>query len=253
MGVDDKGCQAVRETIAQVASDVYVDIGRPAAREVGSALETIFKIGLSPVSMLDWGFEKTKDWLIMKIETRLDKTPRDCVRSPPLEIAIPAISSISMSVDSPDLRELYAEILLKAMDSRTESSVHPSYINIIGQLSSQEALVFVNFSKMDKLTLFEENDAEYSYAHDVTVEGQFEKYCLALGLKADANMKLWLENLQRLKLVDLREYTEANYVEADSDQPYPSVKNNITRFLELTEYGRAFLEACSPPDAVNEY
>jgi hypothetical protein len=249
MGVEDETRRVVTETIGQVASEIYSDIARPAARQVGSALETLFKVGLSPVSMLDWGFEQSKDWLKRNIEERVRKIPNDCLQAPPNNIAIPAVIAISMSSDAPELRELYTELLLKAMDSRTEPMVHPSYINIIGQLTPKEALVFVSFQGINTASLFQESNARHSHTKDLTIEGQFENHCCALGLVDYENMQLWLENLQRLKLVDLREYSEASYVEPDSDTPYPSVRNREDRYLDLTEYGRKFLIACTPPDA----
>ncbi|TIH06234.1 DUF4393 domain-containing protein [Pseudomonas leptonychotis] len=250
MGTEDKSYGVVTDTIGKVASDVYADVARPAARQIGSALETLFKVSLSPVSMLDWGFEQSKDWLKKKVEERTSKTPQNFLRTPPNNIAIPALTSISMSADAPELRELYAELLLKAMDSRTEPMVHPSYINVIGQLTSQEALVFISFQEIGSTTLFQENNARYSHGNDLTIEIQFINHCLSIGLENTKYMQLWLENLQRLKLIDLREYSEVSYVEPDADTPYPSVNNREDRYLELTIYGREFLKACTPPDAV---
>ncbi len=249
MGTEDKSYGVVNDTIGKIASEVYVDVARPAARQIGSALETLFKVGLSPVSMLDWGFEQSKDWLKEKVEERASKTPREFLCTPPNNIAIPAITSISMSADAPELRELYAELLLKAMDSRTEPMVHPSYISVIGQLTPQEALAFISFQEIDSSTIFQENNARYSLGNDLTIEGQFASHCLSIGLKNTTYIQLWLENLQRLKLIDLREYSEACYVEPDADTPYPSVNNREDRYLELTTYGHEFLKACTPPDA----
>lgn len=250
MGTEDKIYEVVSGTIGKVASEVYADVARPAARQIGSALETLFKVGLSPVSMLDWGFEQSKDWLKKKVEDRASSIPQDCLRTPPNNIAIPAITSISMSADAPELRELYAELLLKAMDSRTEPMVHPSYINIIGQLTPQEALAFISLQEINSTTLFQENHPKYSHGKDLTIEGQFVSHCLSIGLDDTEYMQLWLDNLQRLKLVDLREYSEVSYVEPDADTPYASVNNREDRYLELTTYGREFLKACTPPGAI---
>ena len=144
MTVENESHRVINETIGKVAADIYIDVARPAARQVGVAFETIFKVGLSPVAMLDWGFEHSKDWLKTKIENRLNSTPLEFRCPPPNSIAVSAITSISISSDSPQLRELYAELLLKAMDSRSQSMVHPSYINLISQLSAQEALVLIS-------------------------------------------------------------------------------------------------------------
>lgn len=245
MVIDNESHRVVNETIGKVAAEIYGDIAKPAARHVGVAFETVFKIGLSPVAMLDWGFEHSKDWLKAKIEKRLDSTPPEFRCAPPNNIAVSAITSISMSSDSPELRNLYAELLLKAMDSRSQSMVHPSYINLISQLSPQEALVFVSFNNVGSTYLFTEKDAYTSYRNP-SIENQFLSYCKELGFAECEHSQLWLENLQRLKLVVLQEYSEASYRAPDYDRPSPEVVNKTDRYLELSEYGRMFLEACTP-------
>lgn len=249
MAVENEGHRAIDETIGKVAAEIYSDVAKPAARQVGVAVETIFKVGLSPVAMLDWGFEHSKDWLKAKVEKRLNSTPSEFRCSPPNNIAVSAITSISMSSDSPELRNLYAELLLKAMDSRSQSMVHPSYINLISQLSPQEALLFISFNKVGSINLLQERNAYSSYLNP-SIENQFLSYCKELGFAECHYAQLWLENLQRLKLVVLQEYSEASYRAPDFDSPSPEVVNKTDRYLELTEYGRMFLEACTPMDEI---
>lgn len=244
MTIENESHRVINETIGKVAAEIYTDDAKPAARQVGVAFETIFKVGLSPISMLDWGFEQSKEWLKEKIEKRLNSTPLEFRCSPPNNIAVSAITSISMSSDSPELRDLYAELLLKAMDSRNQSMVHPSYINLIGQLSPQEALVFISFNKIEATTILEEKNALYSSTNE-HIENQFLNYCKELGFGECQHAQLWLENLQRLKLVVLQEYSEV-HMDTDYVSQSPGVAHNIDRYLELTQYGRMFLEVCTP-------
>ncbi|MOA41867.1 hypothetical protein D3C78_1638720 [compost metagenome] len=113
-------------------------------------------------------------------------------------------------------------------------------------------MVFVSFQGKSSIKLFQENDSAYSYKEEFTIEGQFVDHCRALGFDEAEQVRLWLENLLRLRLVDLREYSEASYVEPDGDRPYHSVRNREDRYLNLTEYGSAFLKACTPPNAAYE-
>ncbi|QEY16952.1 DUF4393 domain-containing protein [Cellvibrio sp. KY-GH-1] len=244
MSIESEGARVINETIGKVTSEIYSDIAKPGTRQVGLAIETIFKIGLSPVAMLDWGFEHSKEWLKAKIEKRLNSTPSEFRCSPPNSIAVSAITSISISSDSPELRDLYAELLLKAMDSRSQAMVHPSFINLISQLSPQEALVFISFNKIEGTLILKEEDNRYSLEHEY-IESQFLRYCQQLGFGECPYAQLWLENLQRLKLVVLNEYSEV-YMDTDSRHRATGVKNIVYRYLELTEYGRMFLEACTP-------
>jgi hypothetical protein len=49
--------------LSSIAGDVYKDVAQPSARRVGLSLETLTKVALSPVDMINWGFERAKDWL----------------------------------------------------------------------------------------------------------------------------------------------------------------------------------------------
>ena len=47
MTIEGEGHQVINETIGKVAAEIYSDVAKPGARQVGTAIETIFKIGLS--------------------------------------------------------------------------------------------------------------------------------------------------------------------------------------------------------------
>lgn len=60
---------------------------------------------------------------------------------PEAYVAVPAIQAISYSMNSEELRNLYANLLAKAMNSDTKDMVHPSFVEIIKQMSPIDALV----------------------------------------------------------------------------------------------------------------
>ena len=73
------------------------------------------------------------------VQQRLASIPPENIIEPKSEIAVPAIMANSYT-SSDDLRSLYANLLAKSMD-KTEWSAHPSYVEIIKQLSPDEALL----------------------------------------------------------------------------------------------------------------
>jgi hypothetical protein len=230
----------------KLVDNVYSDVAGPAARRVGSALDTLFKVGLSPVALLDWGFERSKEWLSAKLEERLAQTPLEFQQHPPSQIAIPILLAIAASSESEDLRSLYAELLLKVTDSRTEGDVHPSYVTVLGQLTPQEALVFISFRTRESDSLFIDQPRAHRHLRQPSIEAQFRDHCESLGLQTPTP-QFWLDNFLRLRLVELNTYTDAVYIEPDYDRPRPSVDTKEERHLTITEYGAAFLEACAPP------
>ncbi|RYF36689.1 MAG: DUF4393 domain-containing protein [Cytophagaceae bacterium] len=228
------------EGIAKIASDIYADVAHPAARHIGRGIETIFKVGLAPVAMLDWGFEQSKEWLQKKVEERLAQIPQDCHITPPSNIAVPILLQIAASVDAPDLRGLYAELLLKAMDVRTVSQVHPAYISVLAQMSPTEALIFLSFRNKGSEILF--SQATYGSS---SIEKQFEAYCNGLGLGEVVQVQVGLENLQRLGLLVIDQYSDVS-LKGDDVYNSPRIDTYEHRYLSLTAFGRVFLFVCDP-------
>ena len=52
MTVEEGGSKAIDEAIVKVASELYADLAKPAARRTGTAIDSLFKVGLSPVAIL---------------------------------------------------------------------------------------------------------------------------------------------------------------------------------------------------------
>ena len=256
MATDPETTKAVLGVASQLATDVYKDVAQPAARRVGTALDTVFKIGLSPFAMLDAGFEHSKVWIQEKIRARITDVPEICVVVPPNNIALPAMLRIAMSSDAPDLRDLYAELLLKAMDSRTAELVHPAYVLLVEQLSAEEAFVFTNLKADEHNTIFSDKSSETQwFGTDArTIEEQFADTCVALDVPGLERAQIWLDNIIRLRLIDLKVYNESEYVPAEYDKEGnrpPSVSNDESRYLSFTAFGQGFRRACAPaPETV---
>ena len=56
-------------------------------------------------------------------------------------VAVPALQAISYSMNNDELRNLYANLLSKSMNIDTKDSVHPSFVEIIKQLSPFDAIL----------------------------------------------------------------------------------------------------------------
>lgn len=127
------------------AVPVYQDIVQPAAREIGEALKTVVKvihIALAPLRALVWGFEQISDYLEAQVSKRLNSIPMDRIQTPPPQIAGPAIEALRFTAQEPDLREMYANLLATAMDNATVKKTHPAFVEVIKQLSSEDARLF---------------------------------------------------------------------------------------------------------------
>jgi hypothetical protein len=245
--------------LSSIVGDVYKDVAQPSARRVGLSLETLTKVALSPVDMINWGFERAKDWLQAKMDIRLSQTPPECVVRPSDNITHAALAHISLSNDTPELRELYAELLLKAMDSRTSGSVHPAYFHVVEQLAPEEALVLVGLHELHREALFKEEVTPYSSSFGDTrvssVEEQFTLFCAAALSRTPTQSDIWLINLCRLGVLTLQSVSEAIFREAEHDKDGyrpPNVDNHEHRILTFTAFGKSFISACAPVTAASK-
>jgi Abortive infection alpha len=157
--------------------------------------------------------------------------------------------------DAPELRDLYAELLLKAMDSRTCSMVHPAYITLLTQLSPQEALIFLSLkqlvdnnekSRRGSCVFSEVRRGTYSDGSN-RIEVQFNSHCQKKGFPDSKLSNIWLDNLKRLSLVEIHISSEGKIELSDMESPRDAVlKTTEYKDLIMTDFGLAFLEACAP-------
>ena len=239
--------------LSAIAPDVYKDLLQPSVKRVGYSLDSLIKVALTPVDIIDWGYEKSRDWLKSKIEERLKRLPPESVVEPSSSIAAVALSCIASSWDTPSLRDLYAELLLKAMDSSTSSDVHPAYFYIIDQLAPKEALALVGLYELHRSELFTETVTPYSsFSKDTkpSIETQFGAFCQSvLSSEALPPAEIWLTNLCRLGILSLNSYSEAIYRPEHGDDygiHSPRVENHEHRVLSFTDFGHGFVAMCAP-------
>ncbi|MDI2037257.1 DUF4393 domain-containing protein [Paenarthrobacter nitroguajacolicus] len=70
---------------------------------------------------------------------RIEAIPENRRVAPKPIVAAPAMQGLAFSLDEPDLKELYLNLLASASDDRKRDTVHPSFAEIIRQLTGEEA------------------------------------------------------------------------------------------------------------------
>ncbi|MGV0733057.1 DUF4393 domain-containing protein [Mycolicibacter sinensis] len=95
---------------------------------------------LQPLGML---FGVSRDYFATDFESemadRLQDIPEEELMTPSMNVAGPVVQGISFTVDEPDLRAMYLNLLATASDRRVQQAAHPSFAEIIRQLSAEEA------------------------------------------------------------------------------------------------------------------
>ena len=171
-------------------------------------------------------------------------------------VAVPTIQAISYSMDSEKLRDLYANLLSKAMNSDTKDFVHPAYIETIKQLSPDDASYFkyicpLRYRPMIDVILDLPNAITKTIAENANLfsTGHVE------------NFGLTLDNLSRLGLITIphgiwygddypyeqllsilkTEYTIEKYLPFQPDAI--GISYNKKR-IDITSYGNSFYSTC---------
>lgn len=123
---------------------VYEDAIQPIAKETGKALQTVGRTvnaALMPIKGLVWGIEKIEEFVNSKVAKKLEKTPVENICTPDPAVAGPALESLRYTGHKESLSELYANLLASAMDLKTAKTAHPGFVEIIRNMSSDEAKV----------------------------------------------------------------------------------------------------------------
>lgn len=136
-----KGIDKALETVPEL----YHDALQPSAQESGKLIARIPRAINAAFAGLDkwilnkeYSVEETKKLLA----TKLDKIDPEKIVEPEPYVAVPAIQAISYAMNSDELRNLYANLLAKSMITDTKETVHPSFVEIIKQMSPIDARVF---------------------------------------------------------------------------------------------------------------
>ena len=243
----------------------YDDIFSPPSKKVGSALSTIIDISNTILWPIKWVNERTRIYFennIKKYEERISKIPDEKIVEVPTEISMPIIERFSY-VSNEQLSNAFVSLLTSASSSDTIEFAHPGFIAVIDRLSPDEAKILIYFrsneaiAKLD-IKLRNPENATYKYIvqNETGLTGE-------LGLKFPQNIRLYLDNLVSLGIVQITDYfqtdleekfsaIEANFVgsynsykkEGETDEQHQKRKQVDKGMYLLTDYGRLFIRAC---------
>ncbi len=245
------------------AVPIYQDAIQPAAKEVGKALATITKtvnVALAPVRGLVWGYEKIEDFVSTKVSEKLRNTPEKEIVTPKPNVAGPALESLRYTGHEESLRELYANLLAASMDSMTSAGAHPGFVEILKQITPDEAKLLKLFSYHRPFPLLDvrrESIEAGKGGNDVLVS--FSTLGEEAGCEHVNLTPSYLDNLCRLGIIEIPtfyEYMSPNvYDHLENHPTILIVKEQIDKIqnqrceiqrrgLRVTQLGRQFISIC---------
>ena len=248
------------------AVPVYEDALQPAAKELGKALQVVAKsvhIALAPVSALVWGYEQIRDFVSTKVAERLKDVPIEEIASPKANVAGPLLEALRYAGNEPGLSDLFANLLASSMDKRTAAGAHPAFVEIIRQLTADEAKLVAlfqpnyNFPLLNVEWRFKPN--QNGLTGGSTLLTNFSHLGKRAGCEYPHLVPTYIDNLCRLGLVEIPVHThytaQGIYDELESDPEVVAIKKSIERdpvrdcvlrrgLLLVTNMGQQFAEVC---------
>lgn len=134
--------ELMKEVAKEVAKEAYADAGRPVAKPAGELVGLIPRaIKAALASVEKWVLQREYNIAETKklLEEKLQGVHHELIQPPEPYIAVPALQYISYCMDNEELRDMYANLLANSMNSVVKNGVHPGFVEIIKQLSPDEA------------------------------------------------------------------------------------------------------------------
>lgn len=258
----NKFVKDVGKTIETVPN-LYNDALKLATQESGKTLALIPRaINAALVPLYQWITER--EYKLAETEKllakKLEHVSEEKIVTPEAYVGVPAIQAISYSMDSEELRNLYANLLAKAMNSDTKNMVHPSFVEIIKQMSPLDTNVFqIILNEPEKglpiidliatRSISEENEEYITLQSNIT----------PITLSTIKSIAISIENLSRLNLIHIDEIEYTNgydsiYLNKSFIELLKYYKNSlplkyneideIKKTCELSILGKVFYEVC---------
>jgi Abortive infection alpha len=239
---EEKGWQDAIANTTELAKLVYPDLLQPLAKEVGSTLGDVAKIGrlvLFPIQLAAVGQDRVRGWL-----DKLREVPEEERLKPVPEIAGPVLMHLPFTTEGQILETMYLNLLKRAMDKGRVDEAHPAFAQIISQLSADEAVLLMILRDHRHCGL-QESESISSLPHFVGMErlrADIDEEHLGR-LQFPRNAKMYLQHFVALNLLEM---TPGGGLGDRFIGPNPSLRTvGRSRF---SGFGELFLKACVPAE-----
>ena len=205
---------------------------RSAGQELGEAVTTVAKVAnraLTPLKALIWCWDKIETFVVEQVEKRFKDKPDNLITPNPV-VAVPALQALQYTGTSPTLRDMYMNLLATAMDKDTAVKAHPAFVEIIRQLSPDEARIMNRMADKKRPGPKPDKKGYAGHCGDIARESGCEVMELDIA---------YIDNLCRLGLL------------RDSLIPDGVIRTVGTGDgdVSITQFGINFCEACRPLSA----
>lgn len=252
-----------KKIVESIAPSIYKDgvqpILEPVSKTVSLIPRTINAV-LVPVEKWVLGREYNLAETKQMLEQKLNHFSPEQIVSPEAHIAVPAIQYISYCMDNIELKEMYANLLANSMLSFSKDGVHPAFVEIIKQLSPDEAKILRYIYKNGTLPTI---SVRYNNEEGagITVLVNFSNVGELAECERPLDVSKYFDNLMRLGLVKggelFRKLVDESKYDVLKEHPFvidtaksAEMQKDLNKvayvesFIDMTPFGRAFCAIC---------
>ncbi|WP_150284338.1 DUF4393 domain-containing protein [Rummeliibacillus sp. TYF-LIM-RU47] len=232
----------------------------PVAQSVGNSIAGVWNLVFgNHVSLWlkkqEVKHQRNYEDFVSRTNSKVESIPEENLKEPEMYMIGPAIEASKYYIDSEELREMFANLIAASVDSRINEKTHPSFVEIIKQLSPLDALILKNFLigeiyPIARIKVSNQVKSEYRIIYENIME---------FTPKEDFEATISsISNLQRLGLVviDYNQYLTQpftyDYIEQSPaylksqeyiDDTFSKVDFN-KGIISITPLGRNFVRTC---------
>ncbi len=256
-----------------ILKEIYNDLASPGIKKLGLALETVFELSNSVLLPVKLHNEKTKiqfEKNLDEYKKKIESSPDESIVSVPPEIGLVILDRFTYVGDE-NIVDLFASLLASASKKHKCNMAHPGFIRKIDELTPDEAII-IKYIKDNSITrlpllsvIFKTKNisiGKYKILRNLSgvEKGTFLSYPERIELYIDNLVQLGIFNCfeadSRHKKEEYKELIKYYKESIDfQSKAFSSDSNKLKKpvyeygSLELTEYGRVFIEACTSKNA----
>lgn len=250
MGLPDISAE-VKADLTKVAGDIYSDGASATMKEIskiGVDAVKVVRLALAPIQFLAAG----QDRLSFFIDRAIRGIEPDKRISPMPSIALPLMEKLRYQDDGDVLTDIYINLLSRTFDADRFGEAHPAFLNIISQLSTDEAILLNEFSGKKFQVIFKNYSSSTSKQLaakfvEGAVDDEHRNWIAEHILNAEVLTQIKYLPVYLEHLVSLGLLTYTNDYHDELVRRFPKTEYSYGRHywsLNISKFGALFHSAC---------
>ena len=249
----------ITTNFSDTVNEAYKDVAQKPLQSGSKAVSTLLDFFnntiLYPMQKYNLYAENKLNNFARELQEKALKIPNENLIEPKVNILGPSIEALKYNLDEEHIKEMFTNILISDIDNRKNKKIHPSFIEIVKQLSSEDAKDLKFLKEIGK------NDLPImNIKYNLTTSGFFfptKNIFLIHDNDVYDSDVIVINNLVRLNLITIdyahcltnKEIYEQGF---NKIKPYFDIPKNSNvkelgydkGILSFTQFGKDFIDIC---------